>query len=197
MREIVFASSNRDKLRELESLLGSSGILLLFGPDLYGAEIKVEENCSSYAGNAMQKAAVWARVMGIPALADDSGLEVRSLDWGPGVRSARVASDDVGRVSWLLRRMSGKSDRSARFVAALALVDPSAGEWILAEGICNGEISSEPSGNEGFGYDPVFIPDGYSKTIAELGPEVKSGISHRAIAARAISCMLENRSMVE
>jgi XTP/dITP diphosphohydrolase len=172
---------------------------LLFGPSLSGSGggIEVEENFPSYAGNAMQKAAVWARVMGFPALADDSGLEVRSLDWEPGVRSARVAPDDAGRVTWLLGRMSGKKDRFARFVAALALVDPSAGEWTLAEGICNGEISSEALGTGGFGYDPVFVPAGYSKTIAELGLNVKSGISHRAIAARALSCMLENRSMVE
>ncbi|HDQ93065.1 MAG TPA: non-canonical purine NTP pyrophosphatase [Synergistetes bacterium] len=199
MPEIVFASSNRDKFRELESMLCPSGVVLLFGPDLpeTGGAKEVEENYPSYAGNAMHKAHVWARVLGLPALADDSGLEVRNLDWEPGVRSARVAPDDSGRVSWLLRRMKGKSDRFARFVAALALVVPSKGEWTLTEGIWGGEISQEALGSGGFGYDPVFIPRGYSKTIAELGPEVKSRISHRAIAARALSCMLENRSMIK
>jgi len=126
----------------------------------------------------------------MPALADDSWLEVRALGWRPGVMSARMACDDQGRIGWLLKSLEGISDRSARFVAVLALCDGSGGRWFLSEGFCSGTIAYLPSGDSGFGYDPVFVPDGYNRTIAELGPEVKSRLSHRAIAAEALSRML-------
>jgi XTP/dITP diphosphohydrolase len=198
-RGIVFASGNRNKFAELSKALSPSGVDLLFGPDILpeGLDIDVDEDASSYAGNSMKKALAWAKTLGMPALADDSGLEVRSLDWGPGVLSARVAPDDRGRIAWLLGKMEGVTDRSARFAAALALCDAAGGIWLLAEGFCQGSIASGASGGGGFGYDPLFIPAGHSETFASLGPEVKSRISHRALAAEGLSRMLENSCMVE
>lgn len=198
-RDIVFASSNRDKYGEMNVMLASSGVDLLFGPDLLppGQVLDVVEDAPSYAGNAMKKALAWSEHLGMPALADDSGLEVRSLEGGPGVMSARVAHDDRNRIGWLLKNLEGISDRSARFVAVLALRDPCHGRWFLTEGFCFGAISREPSGGSGFGYDPVFVPEGYEKTLAELGPDVKSRISHRAIAAEVLSRMLGEKCMIE
>ncbi len=199
MHRIIFASWNRHKYREMYSMLEPAGVSLIFGPDLLdpGKRIDVLEDSCSYAGNAIKKAIEWAGVSGMVTLADDSGLEVRSLDWGPGVMSARVAPDDRSRVGWLLREMDGMTDRRARFVAVLALVDLRKGNYLLAEGTCSGNISLEPSGNSGFGYDPVFIPDGYSDSLASLGPAVKSEISHRSIAAAALCHMLVSGCVVE
>lgn len=198
-RGIVFASGNRNKFTELSRALASTGLDLLFGPDIIseGLQIDVDEDAPSYAGNSMKKALAWAKALGLPALADDSGLEVRSLGWGPGVLSARVAPDDRGRIAWLLEKMEGMTDRSARFAAALALCDAGGGVWVLAEGFCHGSIAEDVSGGSGFGYDPLFIPTGYRESFASLGPEVKSRISHRALAAEGLSRMLENRCMVE
>ncbi|MDO9508283.1 MAG: non-canonical purine NTP pyrophosphatase [Thermovirgaceae bacterium] len=180
-------------------MLLPGGVNLLFGPDILppGHLMDVAEDSPSYAGNAMKKAFFWALRLGMAALADDSGLEVRSLGWAPGVMSARVAPDDRSRIDWLLERLEGFADRRARFVAALALFDAGRGTWLLAEGFCPGVISSGPSGDHGFGYDPVFVPEGYEKPLAILGPDVKSRVSHRAIAAGALSRMLEKGCMVE
>lgn len=198
-RRIVFASSNRNKHNEMRAMFAPSGVDLLFGPEILpaGVTLDVVEDAPSYAGNSIKKALAWSRELGIPALADDSGLEVRSLGWGPGVMSARAACDDRSRVEWLLERLAGVSDRRARFVAALALCGADCGRWFLTEGFCGGVISHEPSGDSGFGYDPVFIPDGYSRTLSELGPDVKSKISHRAVAVEALSHMLEEKCVIE
>ncbi len=198
-RGIVFASSNRNKYEEISVMLASSGLDLFFGPDLLppGQMLDVIEDASSYAGNAMKKALAWSGSLGMPALADDSGLEVRSLGWEPGLTSARVACDDRSRIGWLLKKLEGISDRSGRFVAALALCDAVGGRVFLAEGFCPGTISQGSSGGSGFGYDPVFVPDGYKKTFAELGSGVKMRISHRAIAAEALSHMLGEKCMIE
>lgn len=197
-RGIVFASSSRNKYEEIRAMLDSSGVDLFFGPDILppGQTLDVIEDAPSYAGNAIKKALAWSGNLGIPALADDSGLEVRSLEWGPGAISARVAADDQGRIGWLLKRLEGISDRSGRFVAVLALCY-AGGRIFMAEGFCPGSISHVPSGKSGFGYDPVFVPDGYKKTFAELGPDVKSRISHRAVAAEALSHMLGEKCMIE
>ena len=135
----------------------------------------------------------------MPALADDSGLEVEELGWGPGLISSRVAPTDEERIRWLLERMQGKTRRVARFVACLAMVLPTAtgSEVVMAEGICRGSIALEAAGRFGFGYDPVFIPCGERKTFAELGESVKSRISHRAVASRGLRDLLESPSMVE
>ena len=189
---VVFASGNRNKFEEMRVMVTPSGVDLLFGPDVLSPERSpdVVEDALSYAGNSIKKALAWSGILKMPALADDSGLEVRSLGWGPGVMSARVAGDDRSRIGWLLNGLEGISDRSARFVAVLALCDTSGGRWFLSEGFCHGTITHQPSGSSGFGYDPVFVPEGHRSTFAELGPGVKSQISHRAIAAEALSRML-------
>ncbi|NLI95481.1 MAG: RdgB/HAM1 family non-canonical purine NTP pyrophosphatase [Synergistaceae bacterium] len=197
LSEVVLASGNAHKYRELSALLAPIGASLVFGPEKL--DLRVEEKGKTYAENALLKAAAWSKALGMPAVADDSGLEVRALDWEPGLFSARVASSDSGRIRWLFERLRGKDCRSARFVACIALVWPEKGRTrvLLAEGICWGRIAEEAAGSNGFGYDPVFIPDGYTRTFAELGDEVKSRISHRAIASRALRDMLEQPDMVK
>ncbi len=195
--EVVFASGNAHTHEELAALLAPVGISLVFGPERLSLE--VEETGRSYAENALIKAKAWSRALGMPSLADDSGLEVRELAWAPGLYSSRVASNDAGRISWLLERMEGKTDRTARFVACLALTCPdvSGMRVALAEGLCWGEIAREASGQSGFGYDPVFIPQGHDRSFGDLGEGLKSRISHRVVASRALRDMLETPSMVK
>lgn len=185
---VVLASSNRDKLLELKTLLAPLGMDLVPG-ETFGS-IDVEENAESYVGNALLKASAWSDFTGLPALADDSGLEVEALDGAPGVRSARVAADDEGRIAWLLDAMKGRKSRRAHFVAALALV---AGErsW-TATGCCRGSLVEAPRGDGGFGYDPLFVPDGATKTFAEMDGEEKGSYSHRGIAALLLARRLDD-----
>jgi XTP/dITP diphosphohydrolase len=159
---------------------------LVFAPD--SIPLEVEETGTTYAMNAILKARAWALSSGLPSLADDSGIEVEALQWRPGVRSARIVEgDDAARNRWLLDQMRGRNDRRAHFVAAVALVVP--GEWTLVcEGVCDGRAGEREAGENGFGYDPLFIPDGYDVTMAELPPVLKNRISHRA---RAVSVLLE------
>ena len=136
--------------------------------------------------NALLKARAWARASGLPSLADDSGLEVAALDGAPGVHSARaVPGDDSARNAWLLSELEGREDRTARFVAALALVIPGRREFVC-EGECPGHIAGAPSGSGGFGYDPLFIPDGFEASFADIPAEVKNVVSHRAAALRTM-----------
>ena len=195
--EVVLASGNAHKHRELNALLEPLGFPLVFGPERISLE--VEESGKTYAENALIKARAWSRALGMPAVADDSGLEVEELGWGPGLISSRVAPTDEERIRWLLERMQGKTRRVARFVACLAMVLPTAtgSEVVMAEGICRGRIALEAAGRFGFGYDPVFIPCGERKTFAELGESVKSRVSHRAVASRGLRDLLESPSMVE
>ena len=155
---------------------------------------EVEETGSTYAMNALLKAMTWSAAFGLPCLADDSGLEVEALGWEPGVRSARVfdgkrlLSNDAERNQWLLTRMEGKTDRRerrAKYVAAVALSVP--GEWeLVCEGACEGRLAANETGEHGFGYDPLFVPDGYDVSFGELPPSVKNSISHRAKAVAAL-----------
>jgi XTP/dITP diphosphohydrolase len=161
---------------------------------------RIEENGSSYEENSALKAGIWADFAGIPAIADDSGLEVRSLNWGPGIFSARaVPGIDEDRLRWLLERMKDHKDRRARFVACIVIAFPggkkSGASYFSSQGACWGSIVRAPSGNYGFGYDPVFVPVGYNATFAELGRELKMEISHRAVALRGVAKMM--RSVVK
>jgi XTP/dITP diphosphohydrolase len=200
--KIVLASGNRHKYEEFADFFASlsdvSGerVHLLDGADFDRAPGDVDESGSSYGENAAIKARAYAASLGLPAIADDSGLEVRALGWRPGIYSSRVAVGDSGRISWLLREMEGKNDRRARFRASLVIAFPGgregAGDYFSSEGVCWGNISACPSGQDGFGYDPVFVPDGYQKSFAELGRAVKREISHRAIAMRGVALLLPN-----
>ncbi len=187
---LLLATGNRGKYEEFRAMLpGSLAGRLLFAPEV--ASLVVEETGDSYALNAVLKARAWAKASGLPSLADDSGLEVAALGWAPGVRSARIVEGtDEDRNRWLLSRMEGRQDRRARFVAALALSVP--GDWTLVcEGDCPGRIAECPAGAGGFGYDPLFLPDGVDGSFAELAPEVKNAVSHRAAALRELLEILE------
>ena len=191
---MLLATGNRHKYVEFLELLPRSAVKsLLFAPDLRDMEKvpEVEETGKTYVMNALLKAYAWSAASGLPSLADDSGLEVEALGWEPGVRSSRILdgnrllSSDAERNHWLLKRMESRVDRSARFVAAVALSVP--GEWTLAcEGVCDGRLATRETGGHGFGYDPLFIPDGYEVSFGDLPSSVKNSISHRSKAVMAL-----------
>lgn len=189
---VVFASSNEHKYEEMKRLFKGANIELLFGSEVLSKGLDVEESGKSYAENALIKARAWSEGTGMPAMSDDSGLEVEALDWRPGIFSSRVAEDDESRIRRLLEELGRREKRRARFVAALSLVFPQRAQVWITEGFCWGRIAFEPSGSFGFGYDPVFVPMGYEASFAELGPKVKSLISHRAVAACALSQLLSS-----
>lgn len=193
--KVVFASKNKSKYNEMVVLFNEAPVELVFAPNLM--DIDVEECGNSYSENALLKASIWAKVLGMPALADDSGLEVDSLGKSPGVYSSRVAEDDESRIAWVLNNMIGMKDRKARFVASLALVLPRMNQAWLVSGFCYGQIALSGRGAEGFGYDPIFIPKGYDKTFAELGHGIKNRVSHRSVAVRALCDMLNARSVLK
>jgi XTP/dITP diphosphohydrolase len=192
-QRLVLASDNRGKLAEFQALLGEDWLLLPQGQ--LGVE-PAEETGESFTANALLKARHAARLTGLPALADDSGLEVDALEGAPGVRSARYAgegADAAANNHKLLSALAAIPDerRTARFRCVLALVrhaeDP---DPLLAEGSWEGRIALAPRGAQGFGYDPVFIPAGIGLTAAELDPADKNRRSHRGRAARALAALL-------
>ena len=199
MRPLVFATRNRGKLVELRQLLPGIHVLSV---DEAAARIghvipDVVEDADTFAGNALKKAREVSAVTKLPALADDSGLEVDALDGAPGVYSARYAGghDDQANNTKLLFTMSGvpAEKRTARFRAALALADvtgPLGDDAITAEGTCEGVLLTELRGTGGFGYDPLFLVPSLGKTFAELGVGTKSDLSHRARAMKAIETQL-------
>jgi XTP/dITP diphosphohydrolase len=177
--KVVLASGNEHKHKEFNKLLLGSEIELVYSP----LKLEVEENGDSFFSNALLKAKAWSRETGLPALADDSGIIVRALNWMPGIRSARIVEGtDNDRNEWLLAELKDKVDRYAEYIAALALCDYKNGWTIETEGRCGGEIAHSQSGNSGFGYDPLFVPNGYTKTFGQLPSQVKLRISHRSIA---------------
>ena len=186
MRSLLLGTRNPGKAIEIKSILAGSGwsfSSLQDFPDVGEAE----ENFVTFAENAIAKARFYASATGLCALADDSGLEVAALNGAPGVFSARYAgatASDAGRRALLLSELAQTrdSDRRARFVAVVAIAHPDGEILNLSEGICEGAITFAPRGTSGFGYDPLFVPDGYSQTFAELPDTVKNLISHRARA---------------
>jgi XTP/dITP diphosphohydrolase len=183
LKKIVLGTKNRGKLRELKSLLRGAKVRVLSLKN-FPACRDVHENGRTFESNARKKAAFYSRHTKLPALADDSGLMVHPLNGKPGVYSARFAGSgctyaDNNRK--LLRLLKGKKNRRAKFVSVIAVYDK--GKFIQAvKGECRGRIAFEEKGKNGFGYDPVFIPDGFSKTFAELPPRIKNKISHRGRA---------------
>ena len=178
-----FASRNPNKARELERLLPNWTIETLDADDY------PQENGDSYYENAQAKALFGReRAAGDEwTIGEDSGIEVVALGGGPGVRSARSGGDDP--VGWLLGELAGAAERRARYVSELVLVSPS-GAVVRGTGTLEGRIAAEPRGNEGFGFDPVFVPVGERRTVAELGNDWKAEHSHRANAARALLAAL-------
>jgi len=190
---LLIATHNRGKVREYRQLLEGLPHELVSLGDV-GIDDDVSETGETYAKNALLKARAYAQQSGLLTLADDSGLEVDALDGAPGVRSARYAgdqADDADRVRYLLTRLQGvpAPQRTARFRCVIALVWPNGCEE-LVEGVCEGRITEEPRGECGFGYDPVFLVAGDSRTMAELSSEEKNRISHRARAAAKARALL-------
>lgn len=186
---LVLATRNRHKVDELRAMLRIPGLPILSALDFPGLPSVVEDG-ETLEANALKKAISLARATGHWAIADDSGLEVRALNGAPGVHSAYFAGfppNDEANNHKLLNCLAGVADRSARFRTVLALAEPR-GWTDIVEGVCEGKIAMEPRGSNGFGYDPLFIPDGYRQTFAELPPEEKNRISHRG---RAMAAALE------
>ncbi len=185
--KLIIATGNAGKYREFLAIVNEAADFareVIFAPEI--AALVVDESGRTYAENAMLKARAWAAESGLPCLADDSGLEVSALGGAPGLYSARVIpGEDSGRVAWILSQLEGTADRRARFAASLALCVPD--EYtLITEGCCYGTIAESPRGDNGFGYDPVFVPEGYTQTFAELSSHTKNLISHRTNAFRKI-----------
>lgn len=176
LTKVVFATNNKNKLAEIREMLAGSGIEVLSLADI-GCHADIPETSPTIEGNAIQKAQYVFDNYHISCFADDTGLEVTALGGAPGVYSARYAGgeghDSEANMAKLLGELNGKSDRSAQFRTAIALILEGDGKPKLFEGIVKGEIITEKRGGEGFGYDPIFRPDGYDKTFAELGHEIK------------------------
>ena len=185
--KLFVATHNAHKLREISQILPSFEIVA-DNPD------GVEEDAPDFAGNALLKVrAIAARHPGAWCMADDSGLEVAALGGAPGVRSARYAgepSNTPANNALLLKNLDGVADRRANFSCAIALVGPDGREHTVV-GKCFGTISEKPSGAAGFGYDPLFVPDGHAKSFAELTAEEKNAISHRGRALVSARALLE------
>lgn len=182
---LVIATRNRAKSAEIRALLKDFPVEIKDVND-FGPLPEPVEDGRTFDENAYKKALFTARVLGLPALADDSGLEVEALGGEPGVHSARYAGDeatDAENNRKLLRVMEGVENRKARFVCVLSLAVPT-GPALTYEAACEGEIATEPRGSRGFGYDPVFYYPPARKTFAEMEPEEKAAVSHRGRALR-------------
>lgn len=182
MRNLVFATGNSHKLQEVQGLF-KEGFALSCLKDVNITE-EIPETADNLVDNALQKAWYVYKKCGIPCFADDTGLEVEALNGAPGVYSARYAGeqkDSKLNMLLLLKNMNGKENRNARFRTIIAYIDENAQEHIF-EGEIRGKIIENMAGENGFGYDPIFVPEGYDKTFAQLSSETKNKISHRARA---------------
>lgn len=190
--QVVLATKNRHKLDELHRILMGAGLdVELLGIDAFPDLPDIPETESSFAGNALLKAREIARITGLPAIADDSGLCVDALNGMPGIFSARWAGrhgDDAANLALLLGQLSDVPDRrrTAAFHCAAAIALPDGTERVV-EGTVEGVIIREPRGTNGFGYDPIFIPLGHKVTTAEMASEEKDAISHRGRALEALA----------
>ena len=186
MTKLIIGTGNVAKLREIKTILADVPYELVSLADFNDIETP-PENGATYNTNAMLKAKSYAMQTGLLTLADDSGLEVEALNWGPGVMSARYAGDDASdadRRSLLISELTKQAykRRTARFVCVVAIADSAAGVVNVSEGVCNGRITDVERGLGGFGYDPLFVPNGYDLTFAELPDAVKNEVSHRGRA---------------
>ena len=195
--KVVLASKNPHKLVEISQITKEFGFELVLQSEL-GVDIDVEETGTTFEENSLQKARAVMEATGLPALADDSGIAVDALDGAPGVYSARYgfdeSLDDWGRMMLLLKNTEQVPDgqRQAQFVCVITFVDPE-GKVIQARGEIHGELTRETRGENGFGYDPIFVPEGYDKSFAELGESIKNGISHRARAVAKLAEYLKQK----
>ena len=189
---IVFATNNAHKLREVQQTVGDKFEIVSLRE--CGVVEDIPENEPTLEGNALAKARYIYSRTGLSCFADDTGLEVDALGGEPGVRSARYATDDhddEANKRLLLERMEGKENRGAQFRTAMALILD--GEEYLFEGVVRGEILTQECGDGGFGYDPLFAPEGRSESFAEMSAEEKNAISHRGRAVRKLAEFLNNK----
>ena len=197
MKTLVFASNNAHKLEEIRAILGDQYEVKSL-KDI-GCEVDIPETGTTFRENALQKASYVKEHFGFDCFADDSGLQVEALGGEPGVYSARYAmkngvqfegSKDEANMDVLLNKLANEKNRKACFRTSVALIYQ--GETHFFDGTVEGHLIHEKRGNGGFGYDPIFIPNGYDKTFAELGNEVKNGISHRARAVAQLADFLKS-----
>lgn len=194
MKKIVFATNNKHKLDEIREILGARFDVVSL-KDI-GCDVDIPETGDTLEENALMKAEYVKQHFGMDCFADDTGLEVEALNGAPGVHSARYAEgtdhDSNANMEKLLRELGNNNNRKARFRTVIALLLN--GETHQFEGIVNGRIAFEKHGTEGFGYDPIFVPDGYQHSFAELGMDVKNHISHRARAVARLADFLNNET---
>ena len=190
--KLYFATNNIHKLKEVQEVVGDS--FQIESMRSLGINEDIPEDQQTLEGNALQKARFLYDRTGESCFADDTGLEVDALNGAPGVYSARYAGEaknSLDNMALLLKNMSGIQNRKARFRTVIALILD--GKEYLFEGIVNGTIAEEPRGTAGFGYDPLFVPDGYSTTFAEMDSEAKNAISHRGRAVEKLAVFLLKR----
>jgi len=190
MHTLVFATNNPHKAREIEQILGP-GFAVKTLRDI-GCLEEIEETEPTLEGNALLKARYVKQQYGYDCFSEDTGLEVHALGGAPGVYTARYAGDEKSpeaNIALLLKNLEGTADRRAQFRTIIALIVE--GKETLLEGICPGSIARQKSGTGGFGYDPVFVPEGYDRTFAELGDDIKNRISHRARATQQLIAALK------
>lgn len=190
--KIVFATGNMHKLAEINEISKGSGIEFILPPKSFNPI----ENGQTFEENSYIKAKEAARISKNIALADDSGLCVEALDGAPGIYSARYDSTPQKRIDKLLKNLAPFGNRLAKFVCAMTLVDEFGNILNQETGVCHGQITKQQSGINGFGYDPVFLPDGYSATMAEMSEEMKNTISHRSIALRKMIEYIKRSQLV-
>lgn len=201
--KIVFATNNKHKLDEVRNILGEGFEVVSLSE--IGCTEDIPETGNTLKENAQQKAEYIYNKYGIPCFADDTGLEVEALNGEPGIYSARYAAinnageghDSEANMAVLLQKLNGKENRKAHFKTVICLIietteTSETAETLFFEGIVEGEITTVRSGAEGFGYDPIFKPEGYDKTFAELGNDIKNGISHRARAVAKLAAFLKS-----
>lgn len=189
-KKLVVATNNAHKLEEISAILGNEMELLSL-KDIH-CNTDIPETADTLEGNARQKAMYIHENYGMDCFADDTGLEVEALNGSPGVFSARYAGDghdSEANMQKLLKELEGKENRKAQFRTAICLIME--GKEYLFEGIVKGHIIEEKRGGAGFGYDPIFVPEGYNQTFAELGNDVKNTISHRARAVEKLCTFLK------
>ena len=193
MREIVLSTDNINKLREIREILEDLDVKIYGKSDIEGLDFEVIEDGDTLYDNALKKASAMADRVDYAVLSDDTGLFVTALNGEPGVHSARYASehDDKKNREKLLNNLKDKEDRSAYFKTEIILIDEDK-NIIPIEGVCPGKISLEERGDNGFGYDSIFIPDGFDKTFAEMSHEEKNQISHRSRALKNLKDKLSN-----
>ena len=187
--KILFATNNAHKLTEVQAVLGDSSTLVT--PRDCGVTEEIPETQPTLEGNALQKARYLYERTGLDCFADDTGLEVEALGGAPGVHSARYATDGhdfAANNRLLLQNLAGEENRRARFRTVVALI--LGGREYLFEGVVEGQIIDRETGHEGFGYDPLFRPDGYDRTFAQMTTEEKNAVSHRARAVRKLAAFL-------